>query len=126
MFQIDPLSRIPIYEQIAEQTEKLILLGLLLPGDPMPSVRSLSVELGTNPNTIQKAYSELDSRGTICSVPGKGCFISKDAKAVLEKRAKQRLGQLYTLCESLKLPGLTMEEMTDTVRQVFGKGDDNT
>jgi len=126
VFQIDPLSRIPIYEQIAEQTEKLILLGLLLPGDPMPSVRSLSVELGTNPNTIQKAYSELDSRGTICSVPGKGCFISKDAKAVLEKRAKQRLGQLYTLCESLKLAGVTMEEMTDTVRQVFGKGDGNT
>lgn len=123
MFQIDPLSRIPIYEQIAEQTEKLILLGLLLPGDPMPSVRSLSVRLNTNPNTIQKAYSELDARGMISSVPGKGCFIAKDAKDILAERARNRLEELSALCGRLKLAGVTEDEMLKTVRKVFEEGD---
>ena len=122
MFQIDPLSRVPIYEQIAEQTEKLILLGLMLPGDPMPSVRNLSVQLNTNPNTIQKAYSELDQRRIICSVPGKGCFIDKDAKNVLAARARSRLDELYALCSRLKLAGITEEEMIKTVRKLFVSG----
>ena len=72
MFQIDALSRVPVYEQLVDQMEKLVLSGLLKAGDPMPSVRSLSLDLLINPNTIQKAYSELDRRGILMSVPGKG------------------------------------------------------
>ena len=57
MFQIDIMSRIPVYEQLIRQTEKFILLGVLKEGDKLPSVRQLSAELSINPNTIQKAFS---------------------------------------------------------------------
>ena len=57
MFQIDTLSRVPVYEQIIEQMERFVLAGLLKPGTQLPSVRSLSTELSINPNTIQKAIS---------------------------------------------------------------------
>ena len=60
MFHIDPLSRKPVYEQIIDQMERFVLTGLMKPGTQLPSVRSLSMELSINPNTIQKAYSELD------------------------------------------------------------------
>ena len=59
MYQIDVMSRTPVYEQIIRQTEDFILKGIVNAGDKMPSVRSLSVELSVNPNTIQKAISEL-------------------------------------------------------------------
>ena len=76
MFQIDNMSRTPVYEQIITQVEKFILGRLLSAGDQLPSVRSLSVELSVNPNTIQKAYGELDVRGIVTTVPGRGCFVS--------------------------------------------------
>ncbi len=62
MFVIDVMSRVPVYEQIINQVEEQILTGLLNSGDKMPSVRSLSVSLSINPNTIQKAYTELDRK----------------------------------------------------------------
>ena len=62
MFVIDVMSRVPVYEQLINQVEEQILTGLLNSGDKMPSVRSLSVSLSINPNTIQKAYTELDRR----------------------------------------------------------------
>ena len=83
MFQIDPLSRTPVYEQIIDQAEKLISAGVLAPGDQMPSVRSLSLRLSVNPNTIQRSYGMLDSMGLIVSVPGRGCFVSDAAPVVL-------------------------------------------
>lgn len=76
MFTIDKYSRVPIYEQIIEQVEMHIALGDLAPESLLPSVRSLSVELSVNPNTLQKAYAELERRGLCYSVPGNGCFIS--------------------------------------------------
>ena len=75
MFKIDIMSRVPVYEQIIEQMEKFILTGILSAKEQVPSVRSLSVELSVNPNTIQKAYSDLDRREIIYSVPGRGCAL---------------------------------------------------
>ena len=83
MFQIDSLSRTPVYEQIITQAEQLVARQILKPGDPLPSVRTLSITLGINPNTIQKAYSELDRRELTISVAGKGCFVRKDISSFL-------------------------------------------
>ena len=80
MFQIDSFSRVPVYEQIINQLEHFILTGILVADTQIPSVRNLSVSLSINPNTIQKAYAELDRNGIIYSVPGRGCFITKEAK----------------------------------------------
>ena len=121
MFQIDPLSKIPIYEQIIDQLERFVISGALCAGDPLPSVRSLSVSLRANPNTIQKAYSELDSRGVIRSVPGKGCFVREGAAEILKSREKSRLEELTRLCLELKAAGVTEEEMTAAVKKAFDK-----
>ena len=121
MFQIDPLSKIPIYEQIINQLERFVISGALSSGDPLPSVRRLSVSLKANPNTIQKAYAELDSRGVICSVPGKGCFVCEGAAEILKSREKSRLEELTRLCEELRAAGVTEEEMTAALKRAFDK-----
>ena len=65
----------PIYEQLQDGFRQLILSGVLSPGSKMPSVRELAASLAINPNTIQRAYRELEAEGCICSVPGRGSFV---------------------------------------------------
>lgn len=75
----------PIYEQIAEGYKTLILKGVLADGDQMPSVRSLAMELSTNPNTVQKAYTELERQGYIYTVKGKGNYVNGDRSLMINK-----------------------------------------
>ena len=119
MFQIDALSRVPVYEQLVEQMEKLVLSGLMKAGDPMPSVRSLSMDLSVNPNTIQKAFSELDRRGILTSVPGKGCFVADSAKDVIRKRTREKSSVLSALVRELKLAGMEQNELVELVRKAY-------
>lgn len=119
MFQIDSFSRVPVYEQIIEQVESFVLKGILTADTQIPSVRNLSVTLSINPNTIQKAYSELDRNGIIYSVPGRGCFISKDAKDILSEQKKGKLTSLTEILEELKLAGVSKEIILDTVDSVY-------
>ena len=94
MFTVDQMARKPVYEQIVEQTERFLLTGALSPGDHLPSVRSLSLELVVNPNTILKAYNDLDKNGIIHSVPGKGYFICESAMEALGERYRKDLANL--------------------------------
>ncbi len=118
MLQIDIMSRTPVYEQISAQIEKLISSGILKEGEQLPSVRSLSIELSVNPNTIQKAYGELDVRGIIGSVPGKGCFVMPGAQEKLRMIAKGRLIELKSLAQTLMAAGVTKEEIINTVNSI--------
>jgi GntR family transcriptional regulator len=88
-FTLDGGSGIPIYRQIIQQIEYAILSGRLLPGDKLPTIRSLAVELKTNPNTIAKAYGELEIRGILATQVGSGTYIS-DKKPVLEDDGRNR------------------------------------
>ena len=117
MFSIDNMSQRPIYEQLIEQVERYILTGLLKGEDSLPSVRSLSVELSINPNTIQKAYSELTSRGIALSVPGKGCYVSPDAFDIISKRGRRELAVLKDTVRRLKLIKMSDEEILSAVRE---------
>ncbi len=119
MFQIDTLSRTPVYLQLVEQTERLILSGVLQPGAQIPSVRSLSVELSVNPNTIQKAYSELDARGLVSAVPGRGCFVTPLALGLLQQRARSRLPELGELLRKLRISGVRKDEILQCVQSVY-------
>lgn len=123
MFRIDGMSRTPVYEQIIEQVEKLITLGIISPGDQLPSVRSLSTELSVNPNTIQKAYSELDSKGIARSVPGRGCFIAEDAAEVIKNEAKGKLDKITRLAREMLLSGVTEDEIRRAVEKGFSSAD---
>ena len=127
MYQIDVMSRIPVYEQIVEQTEKFILAGILCAGDKIPSVRSLSVELSVNPNTIQKAVTELDRRGVIFSVPGKGSFVSERAKDALAAAKRGNLNIMREKLREFKLAGISKSEVLEVVEEVYkeeGRTDD--
>ena len=75
-----------IYEQIRDQITKFVKLGVLKPDDKLPSVRTLAMELGINPNTVKKAYDELEHRGTITTISTKGTFISEDIKGLLKNK----------------------------------------
>lgn len=121
MFIIDIMSRTPVYEQIINEVENYILTGVMKPGDKMPSVRSVSVSCSVNPNTIQKAYTELDRKGLIVSVPGKGSFISDNAKEILGVNSRQKLESMKELLEELKLAGVSQEEVIELVKEVYGK-----
>lgn len=122
MFIIDPLSRTPVYEQIISQLERFVVQGVLHPGDQVPSVRSLSVQLGINPNTILKAFSELAARGIISAAHGRGYFICPDAQQVLAKLWHERLKELRALCAELAQAGITWEEILQSAEQGYQSG----
>ena len=97
-----------------------MLKGIMKEGDKMPSVRSLSMELSTNPNTIQKAYMELDRRGILVSVPGKGSFISAEALKIVGK-SKEKLSDLKEIVRKLAYAGVSKSEITDMIEEVYKK-----
>ena len=76
MFELDTRSRKPIYEQLVDKLKELIINEVLKPDEQLPSVRQLAQELTINPNTIQKAYRELENQGFIYSQKGKGSFVN--------------------------------------------------
>ena len=78
----------PIYEQITERYKVLILKGVLVPDEQMPSVRRLAMELSTNPNTVQRAYTELERQGFLYSVRGRGNFVRGGTDIHTQKRAE--------------------------------------
>ncbi len=119
MFQIDPLSRTPVYTQIIEQIERFILTGELPPESQIPSVRNLSLTHSINPRTILKAYNDLDTRGLIPAVPGKGFFVCRDALDKLREKGHSKMQDLTALLEELVLAGITKEEITACVEQAF-------
>ena len=118
MYRIDLLSRVPIYEQITEQTEKFIISGVLKPGDALPSVRSLSTSLHANPNTVARAFTELDRAGLICTVQGKGCFVTDNAKQILKNKAKDRLAEVAALCKELIAAGIGKDEIIAEINNI--------
>jgi len=88
-FTLDPLNGTPIYRQIIQQIEYAILSGRMKSGDKLPTIRTLAVDLKTNPNTIARAYSELEIRGILETQVGSGTYIS-DKKPVLEDDSLNR------------------------------------
>lgn len=102
----------PIYEQVKDSFRRLILSGLLPADAKLPSVRELASELTINPNTIQRAYRELESEGYIVSVPGKGSFVSGDAQAIQERRNELK-EKLRALLAELRALGVGEDELRE-------------
>jgi GntR family transcriptional regulator len=111
MFQLDVRSRKPIYEQLVDNIKELIINRILKPDDQLPSVRILSSQLTVNPNTIQRAYRELETQGYLYSIKGKGNFVA----AIELMPNEQKLTELKTdiqklIAEAIYL-GLTKEDL---------------
>ena len=114
MIILDYKDRRPIYEQVAEKLEELMLLGVLGENEPLPSVRSLAMELSINPNTIQRAYAELERQGYIYAVKGKGSFVAENS-VMKEKRKKDLLIQVSEVIDEAIRLGISGEEIKNMV-----------
>jgi len=120
MFRIDNQSREAVYEQIVSQVEKYVLSGILAGGDKLPSVRKLSVELNVNPNTVQRAYTELERSGVIVTAPGRGAFVSDSGANVLrEERRIQYLKKLDEVLVMLKISKVTKKQILEIIEEAF-------
>lgn len=117
MITIDYKDKRPIYEQIVEKVRRLILRGILRRDDPMPSVRSLAQELSINPNTIQKAYQELERMGYIYSVKGRGSFI-KDSQLVIDEAVEEIKSDIGDLVLRAKDAGVSLESLLTMVEEI--------
>lgn len=125
---LDRYSRTPIYEQVTEQLKKQILTGMLGADDPLPSVRSLSVELGVNPNTLQKAYAELDRADLTYTVAGNGRFVHPKAKETLQQsEAEELYTSLNEVLKRLRTAGQSndqiMQKTTDFLQGTCQRND---
>lgn len=115
MITLDYRDRRPLYEQVVERFRELMFQGILKENEKMPSVRSLAMELSITPNTIQRAYVELERMGMIYSVKGKGSFVA-DSGRLRSQRMKEWEADFRRLAEGgLKL-GLSPEDMADRIR----------
>ena len=111
----------PIYEQVKDGLRKLIVTGAMAPDEKLPSVRALATQLAINPNTIQRAYAELETEGYTYSVPGKGSFVSGDRSAEVARRKELEV-QLRQVVTELRYLGVTADELT----ALFKEEVDNT
>ncbi len=121
MITIDLQNRRPIYEQIVERFETLIVNGVLEPDSQMPSVRSLAMELSINPNTIQKAYGTLEQKGYIYPIRGRGNFVSGNEELKVRKQESvySALRDLVRKGQELEIP---CENFVDRVRAYYKEG----
>ncbi len=106
----------PIYEQIQSELRRLMLTGALPPGSRLPSVRELAGQLAINPNTIQRAYRELESDGYILSVAGKGSFVAQVDK-LAEQQKKQAVEAFQAAAQRLRALGLSGAELAALLAQ---------
>ncbi|QPC46536.1 GntR family transcriptional regulator [Mangrovibacillus cuniculi] len=118
MIQLDIRSRQPIYEQLIEGLKNRIIHEELQADEQLPSVRSLAKDLTINPNTIQKAYRELENQGYIYSVPGKGSFIAPQAKQKKEEKVEEMKEQLKQLFSEALFLGVKKEDIMQLLLEV--------
>ena len=107
---VDKMSHKPIYEQIVEQIQNLVITEVLKSDEMIPSVRNLSRECGTNPNTVQKAYNELERMGITYSVPGVGRYVSCNAKEVVQKLTVQDVAEVIEHATKIPVKKITEAE----------------
>ena len=116
MIQIDLQSRVPLYEQLQEQIIRLSMLGILDENQQLPSVRALAREVGVNPNTVAKAYQQLEQQGIIYTVSGSGSFVSPDVLS-LQSLRQAALQEVLDAVDKALSRGVSPQQLLDAIRQ---------
>ena len=107
MINIDYQSGMPIYEQIVEQIERYIAFGVLKAKEQLPSIREMASTLGINPNTVKKAYEELEKRGSIVILSTKGTFITEKINTVVGRKVDEKIAQIKENMKELEKLGIS-------------------
>ncbi len=123
MIQIDFRDTRSIYEQIEQGLRELIIKGILPKDSQLPSVRELSVQLTVNPNTVQRAYKELENKGFVYSVKGKGSFVAGLTEDATDPRRKELLAEIEKLSKELKYLNTPLKTVTEAAEKAFKEGD---
>lgn len=112
---VDPHSHVPIYEQIIEHIHGRIATGAIQPDEPLPSIRALALELLVNPNTVQRAYQELERQGLVYMRKGLGVFVASNgrmaARSKSEEAIRERFGQGIDLGRSASMAEQTLRSL---------------
>lgn len=120
-FNLDPRSQIPIWEQIVNQMKEMIMKGIFLENEKIPSVRELSSLLIINPNTVSKAYQELERQGIIETIRGRGTFVAE--RAPVENIDKQQVEKIREALKRLIVEasylGVEAQQFIELVEEVL-------
>lgn len=119
MIHIDYKENKSIYEQIRDRLKELIISGSLKKGEKLPSVRELSCELTVNPNTVQRAYRELENEGYLYSVAGKGNYVSDEVKEKTD--TKELFKKLDGVIKELSFAGTEKEKVIDFINEIYSE-----
>lgn len=118
MIMLDMTDKRPLYEQVTGKVKELIIRNILPPDEQLPSVRALAIELSINPNTIQRAYSELEREGYIYTIKGKGNFVA-DISHMLPHRQSSYYSELDELLEKSEAYSLTPEDILSHIKDYY-------
>lgn len=113
---LDYQSREPIFKQIVNQIERYVALGVLKPKDQLPSTREMATDLGVNPNTVRKAYSELENRGVIITISTKGTFVADDAIDIKKEKIEEGIIEIKNKMDEIMKLGITKEEIISKLK----------
>ena len=113
IIHLDYHSRTPIYEQIVKQFERYVALGLLKPNEQILSIRELAAVLGINPNTVKKAYENLEQKKVIYAVSTKGYFISDNTNELIQRKVNEKIDKIKDIIIELEKLGVSKEQVID-------------
>ena len=119
MLQLDFGDHRPLYEQICDKLKDLIISGMLLENEKIPSVREMASALAINPNTIQKAYKELENEGYIYSLKAKGYFVSSRKGTDYSPRAAELTEAVVQQVRELRFMGIEEKALQSLISQIY-------
>ncbi len=123
IFTVDPRSGVPLYLQLIEQVKRAIAVGALRPGEQLPTVKALALDLTVNPNTVARVYRELERDGVIDTSPGRGSFVRTDGGALEARRAVADVAQtaFEAAIREAKALGLSREETNELMARTIAR-----
>jgi GntR family transcriptional regulator len=117
-FRLDSQSGVPVYRQLIDQVQGAIAMGILRAGDQLPTVRLVAVELAINPNTVMRAYRELEIRGVLDTQQGTGTFVADRPAEVSEEEKSRQLAQLVgDIVARAGAAGLSLQELMEALHR---------
>lgn len=124
MITIDHRSRKPIYEQIIDAVKEQVINGMLKPDEQISSIRQLTANLGINPNTIQKAYAELERQGIIYNLVGRGTFVTPDIDKIINEKKGEISMQIRASFENAKSLKIEKNDIETILNDVYSENRD--
>ena len=115
--ELNPRSGVPIYAQIVEQVKRQVASGELRPGEQLPTVRQLAVDLTVNPNTVARAYTELEREGVLATQQGRGTFVAQPPDDI--RLRELRRDRLRSVISTALLEALSLGHSPEEIVEVF-------